>query len=481
MEGIIIFGYIFSVSVICLFAMVQLYLIVQYRRSKSKKLSALPLSPFPKVTIQLPVYNEKYVVGRLIDAVAKIQYPTDKLEVQVLDDSDDETRSIIKNSVEKWREKGLNIHQIRRPNREGFKAGALQYGLEQATGEFIAIFDADFIPNEDFLHKTLPHFKGKTGMVQTRWGHINKNYNLLTRIQAFALDAHFTIEQSGRLHSGRLINFNGTAGVWRKQCIEDAGGWKATTLTEDLDLSYRAQLKGWQFQYLEETVSPGELPTIVPSIKSQQYRWNKGAAETARQSIPNILKSRLSIGSKIHGIAHLMNSSVFLWLFIAAVTSVPLILIKQTTTQHWIWNWSGVFVIGFVIIALFYWTASKGIDPNASWKRFIKEFPAFMTLTSGLSFHNSLAVSEGYLGIKTPFIRTPKFNISRKGDPIKNDAYLKKSVSPLVLIEGLLSMYFVSGIILGVYYQEFGFLPWHIMLAIGFGFVFYRSIIPFTR
>ena len=189
----------------------------------------MPLSHFPKVTIQLPVYNEKYVVGRLINAVAKIQYPTDKLEVQVLDDSDDETRSIIKNSVANWREKGLNIHQIRRPNREGFKAGALKYGLEQATGEFIAIFDADFIPNEDFLHKTLPHFKEKTGMVQTRWGHINKNYNLLTRIQAFALDAHFTIEQSGRLHSGRLINFNGTAGVWRKQCIKDAGGWKATT------------------------------------------------------------------------------------------------------------------------------------------------------------------------------------------------------------------------------------------------------------
>lgn len=481
MEGLIIFGYIFSVSVICLFAMVQLYVIIQYNRSKTKGATVLPLTKFPKVTIQLPVYNEKYVVARLIDAVGNIQYPKDQLEVQVLDDSDDETCSIIENSVVKWKEKGLNIHQIRRPSREGFKAGALQYGLEQASGEFIAIFDADFIPNEDFLYRTLPHFEENTGMVQTRWGHINKNYNLLTRIQAFALDAHFTIEQSGRLHSGRLINFNGTAGIWRKQCIVDAGGWKANTLTEDLDLSYRAQLKGWKFNYLEDTVSPGELPTIVPSIKSQQYRWNKGAAETARQSIPNILKSKLSLGTKIHGIAHLMNSSVFLWLFIAAITSVPLILIKQSTNDHWIWSWGGVFVFGFIIITLFYWTALRSIDKKASWKHFIKDFPAFIVLTSGLSLHNSIAVSEGYLGIKSPFIRTPKFNLKKKKESIKDDAYLKVSVSPIVFLEGLLSVYFISGILIGIYFREFGFLPWHLLLAIGFGFVFYKSLMPFTK
>ncbi len=481
MEGLIIFGYVFSVSVICLFAIVQLYLIIQYKRSKPKAQKTSALSYFPQVTIQLPIYNEKYVVGRLIDAVGNMEYPKDKLEVQILDDSDDETQTIIENAVKEWKQKGLNICHIRRPTREGFKAGALQYGLEQSSGEFIAIFDADFVPKKDFLYQTLPQFEAQTGMVQTRWGHINKNYNLLTRIQAFALDAHFTVEQSGRLHSGRLINFNGTAGVWRKQCILDAGGWKATTLTEDLDLSYRAQLKGWQFNYLEDTVSPGELPTIVPSIKSQQYRWNKGAAETARQSIPQILRSKLSIGTKIHGIAHLLNSSVFLWLFIAAMTSVPLILIKQSTNDHWIWSWSGVFVIGFAIIALFYWTAAKGIDSKASWKNFIKDFPAFMTLTSGLSLHNSLAVSEGYLGIKTPFIRTPKFNISGKGSTLKGDPYLKISVSPLVFVEGLLSLYFISGILLGIYFREFGFLPWHIMLAIGFGFVFYRSLIPFSK
>ena len=481
MEGLIIFGYIFSVSVILLFAMVQLYLIIQYKKSHSKKPEILPLTNYPHITIQLPIYNEKYVVARLIDAVGNIDYPRDKMEVQVLDDSDDETRSIIEKEVKVWSAKGLNIQQIHRPTRAGYKAGALQFGLEQASGEFIAIFDADFVPERDFLLRTLPHFHERTGMVQTRWGHLNKNYNLLTRIQAFALDAHFTIEQSGRLHSGRLINFNGTAGVWRKQCILDAGGWKATTLTEDLDLSYRAQLKGWQFNYLEDTVSPGELPTIVPSIKSQQFRWNKGAAETARQSIPHILKSKLSLGTKIHGIAHLLNSSVFLWLLIAALTSVPLILVKQSSGEHWMWSWSGVFVIGFAIIAVFYWTASKGIDPKASWKHFLKDFPAFMTLTSGLSLHNSLAVSEGYLGIKTPFIRTPKFNISGKKDQLKKDPYLKISVSPLVFLEGLLSVYFISGIFLGIYFREFGFLPWHLMLAIGFGFVFYRSLFPFAK
>ncbi len=481
MEGVIIFGYVFSISLICLFALVQLYLIIQYKKSKGTKTEITPLSQLPNVTVQLPVYNEKYVVARLIDSIGNLYYPIDQLEVQVLDDSDDETQSIIASSVAKWKAQGLSIHHIRRKSREGFKAGALQYGLEQASGEFIAIFDADFIPKPDFLQQTLPHFQVNTGMVQTRWGHINKDYNLLTRIQAFALDAHFTIEQSGRLHSGRLINFNGTAGIWRKQCILDAGGWKANTLTEDLDLSYRAQLKGWKFNYLENTVSPGELPTIVPSIKSQQYRWNKGAAETARQSIGDILKSRLSLGTKIHGVAHLMNSSVFLWLFIAATTSVPLILIKHSMNDHWLWSWSGIFIFGFLVITLFYWTATKGINPKSSWITFVKDFPAFIVLTSGLSLHNSIAVSEGYLGIKSPFIRTPKFNIKRKEKQLKNDPYLKFSLSPVIFLEGLLSLYFIAGIITGIYLQEYGFILWHLMLALGFGFVFYRSLVPFSK
>lgn len=477
----IIIGYVFSISVICLFAVIQLYLIAQYRKSKATKTHVKDLGNFPMVTIQLPVYNEKYVAERLIEAVCKISYPKDKLEIQVLDDSDDETKSIIRKLVEEWQEKGFDIIQLRRTSRTGYKAGALQAGLESAKGEYIAIFDADFIPESDFLQKTLPGFDKNTGMVQTRWGHINKDYNILTRAQAFGLDAHFTIEQSGRQHSGRFINFNGTAGVWRKACIIEAGGWQHDTLTEDLDLSYRAQLKGWKFRYLEDTASPGELPTLVPSIKTQQYRWNKGAAETARKCIPELLRSKLSLGTKIHGVAHLLNSSVFLWLFIAALTSVPLLLVKHSMPEYWLWSWSIIFVFGFLVITLFYWTASRGLDPKGSLVSFLRNFPTFIALTSGLSLHNSIAVSQGYLGIKSPFIRTPKFNIREKKDAVKGHEYLQFAFSPIILFEGLLSIYFLSGIVLGIYLQEFGFLLWHLILAIGFGFVFYRSLIPYHK
>ncbi len=481
MEMVIVIGYVFSISVICLFAVIQLYLIIQYNRSKSNKPDIRTLEAFPVVTIQLPVYNEKYVVKRLIEAICNIHYPKDKLEIQVLDDSNDETESIIRDAVQKWNKKGFDIKQLRRPHRTGFKAGALQDGLQSAKGEFITIFDADFIPETDFLEKTLPYFDEKTGMVQTRWGHINKDYNILTRAQAFGLDAHFTVEQTGRQHSGRLINFNGTAGVWRKSCIIDAGGWEYDTLTEDLDLSYRAQLKGWKFRYLEGTTSPGELPTFVPSIKSQQYRWNKGAAETARKCIPNLLKSNLSLGTKIHGVAHLLNSSVFLWLLIAALTSVPLIFVKHSMPEFWLWKWSVLFLFGFAVITLFYWTASKGINPKESVLSFLKNFPTFIALTSGLSLHNAIAVSQGYIGIKTPFIRTPKFNIKGKKDEVNDHTYLHFSFSATILLEGLLSLYFLSGIVLGIYLLEFGLVIWHLILAIGFGFVFYRSLIPYGK
>ncbi len=475
---VIVFIYLISISMICLFAGVQLYLVFQYRKSKKSKRQPKPLKDHPFVTIQLPVYNEKFVVERLLNAVASLDYPKDRLEVQVLDDSNDETSGIIQKAAKHIRKKDITINHIQRKTRTGYKAGALQHGLEHAKGEFIAIFDADFVPGKDFLKNTLPYFEENTGMVQTKWGHLNKDYNLLTRIQAFGLDAHFTVEQSGRFHSGKFINFNGTAGVWRKKCILDADGWKADTLTEDLDLSYRAQLKGWKFTYLEDTTSPAELPTIVPSIKSQQYRWNKGAAETARQSVPNIIFSKLSLGTKVHGVAHLMNSSVFIWLLIAAISSVPLLVIKQRMPQLWFWNWSTLFLFGFVAITLFYWTAARGNDPKLSWKSFLRDFPTFIALTSGLSLHNSIAVSEGYLGIKSPFIRTPKFSIEGKKYLITGNDYLKYSFSPVILLEGFLCIYFIAGILLGYSLQEYGFVIWHLLLAFGFGFIFYRSLRP---
>lgn len=481
MELVIVVSYIISISIVCLFAAVQLYLVLQYHKSKRRHQEHQELKNFPYVTVQLPIYNEKYVVKRLLDSVLTLDYPKDRMEIQILDDSDDETSEIIAVVIQSLLSKDIRLEHIQRKQRKGFKAGALQYGMKKAKGEFIAIFDADFVPAPDFLKKTLPHFKENVGMVQTRWTHINKNYNLLTRVQAFGLDAHFTVEQAGRFHSGKFINFNGTAGVWRKKCIEDAGGWKSNTLTEDLDLSYRAQLKGWKFVYLEGTTSPAELPTIVSSIKSQQYRWNKGAAETARQSIPRILRSKFSLGTKIHGITHLLNSSVYIWLLIATLCSVPMILIKESVAGWWIWNWSAIFLFGFVAITIFYWTASRGANQKASLLSFLGEFPAFIALTSGLALHNSIAVSEGYLGIKTPFIRTPKFNLGTKKTPLKKNEYLEFSFSPLILLEGFLCLYFLAGIVLGFWLKEYGFVLWHLLLTGGYGFVFYRSLRPAVR
>jgi cellulose synthase/poly-beta-1,6-N-acetylglucosamine synthase-like glycosyltransferase len=274
----------------------QLHLTWIYLKAKKRKPAITPeFINFPTVTIQLPIYNEKYVVERLLDAVSLFDYPKEKLEIQVLDDSTDETTEIILKKIESMRPLGLNFKLIHREQRVGYKAGALDHGFHIASGEFIAIFDADFIPPPDFLNKTLPYFiNEKVGVVQTRWGHINKDYSILTQLQAFGLDAHFSIEQTARSAAGSFINFNGTCGVWRKTCITDAGGWSNDTLTEDLDLSYRAQLRGWKFEYLEDVETKGELPVIMPAIKSQQYRWNKGAAETAKKNFGNVLRSSLS-------------------------------------------------------------------------------------------------------------------------------------------------------------------------------------------
>ena len=291
-----------ALSFIFLYSLSQLNLVYIYRKAKKNK--KIPSSAiisedyeYPQVTIQLPVYNELYVVERLIDATAKFEWPADKLEIQVLDDSNDVTVEVIERKVKQWQEKGVDVQQIRRADRKGFKAGALQYGLSIAKGEFIAIFDADFVPQPDFLKNSVPHFEQdeKIGVVQTRWGHINEKYSMLTKLQAFGLNTHFFVEQNGRSQGGHFLNFNGTAGIWRKQCIEDAGGWKADTLTEDLDLSYRAQLKGWQIFYTPDIVALAELPAAMGAIKSQQYRWTKGAAETSKKVITKSTEGQATV------------------------------------------------------------------------------------------------------------------------------------------------------------------------------------------
>lgn len=481
MEWFIIVGYGLSLFIICLFSLGQFNLAWHYRRaSKTKKENLKAPNEYPFITVQLPIYNEKYVIERLIDAVASFDYPKGKLEIQILDDSNDETVEIVAAKVQEYSAQGLDIKQVIRPERIGFKAGALQYGLKIAKGEFTAIFDADFIPSPDFLKSTIKGFVTKDiGMVQTRWGHINQDYSFLTKVQAFGLNAHFTIEQKGRLAAGSFINFNGTAGIWRKECILDAGGWCHDTLTEDLDLSYRAQLKGWKFEYLENVVSPAELPILIPAVKSQQYRWNKGAAETAKKNLGNVFRSNMGFSHKVRAAFHLLNSSVFLFLLVSAILSIPMLYIKEgNPTLSLLFDLGSVFIIGFVAMSIFYWFSAKATNPKYTFSYFAIQFPAFLSYSMGMALHNSIAILEGYLGIKTPFIRTPKFNVLKKGDSWKGNVYLKSSITFLTICEGLLALYFVFGIFSGISLGDYGLVLFHLMLASGFGYVFIISLKP---
>lgn len=484
MELVVVILYSLALLMIFLFSLGQLNLSWHYRRARQKKNNVtsdgMPVMLWPHVTVQLPVYNELYVIDRLIDAVAALNYPKEKLEIQVLDDSTDETVGAIARKIEVIRKQGIDIRHVQRPDREGFKAGALKYGLEIARGSLIAIFDADFVPKPDFLMATVPYFADKeTGVVQTRWGHLNKNYSLLTKLQAFGLDAHFSVEQTGRSEAGSFINFNGTAGVWRKACIEDAGGWSSETLTEDLDLSYRAQLKGWKFKYLEEVEAPAELPILMSAVKSQQYRWNKGAAETARKNLGQVLRSGIRLENKIHAIFHLFNSSIFVCLLLAAMLSIPMLYIKFLNPDfNLIFNLGSVFLLGFFSIGYFYWVAAKRMEPTGTWKYFVRTFPFFLTVSMGLSLHNALAVLEGLFGYRTPFVRTPKFNVTDSVKKWKGNIYVKNKIDLMTIMEGILSIYFIFGIAFGIHLQDFGLILFHLMLAAGFGSVFYYSVRP---
>ena len=473
-----------------MYALAQLNLLYNYLSSKKKREHCETFdlknpTEVPFVTVQLPVFNEMYVMERLLDNIALLDYPKDKLEIQVLDDSTDETVHSTKAHIEKLAASGLDIKHITRENRVGFKAGALKEGLEIAKGEFIAIFDADFLPQPNWLKRTVPYFKDEeVGVVQTRWGHINGNYSLLTKIQAFALDAHFTLEQVGRNSKGHFINFNGTAGVWRKECIIDAGNWEGDTLTEDLDLSYRAQLKNWKFKYLEDVETPAELPIVISAARSQQFRWNKGGAENFRKMLWRVIKSNnISAKTKIHGLLHLLNSSMFLSIFVVAILSIPMLYIKNEYAhlRDYFYVMS-FFIISTIIFFVCYWFMYKNIYGSGFKKFFsyIGMFFTFFSIAMGFSLHNSIAVIEGHVGKKSEFVRTPKFNIRKFKDNWKNNKYLRKKLSSNVIIEGLLMLYFGFGLysafIVGDQGGDFGLFPFHLMLCIGFGYVFFKSL-----
>lgn len=478
LNEIVLILYSICLLVIFSYTMIQGQLLWNYLR-RDKEEESPSLNNYPFVTIQLPVYNEKYVVERLIEAVSKIEWPFDKLEIQVLDDSTDETLGLIKSKVDSLKQTGLNIEHIHRENRTGYKAGALEYGSQMAHGEFIAVFDSDFIPNPDFLKKTVPQFNDeRIGMVQSRWGHLNSDYSLMTRIQAYALNAHFTIEQKGRNASGLIMNFNGTAGIWRKKCIEDAGGWQHDTLTEDLDLSYRAQLKGWKFKYLEDVISPAELPVVLSAFKTQQFRWTKGSAETSRKHLGTLWKSGLSIKEKIHSSAHLLSGFVFISIFLLAVLSLPVLYIKNTESSYEVVYWIfAAFSAGLIVWFLLYYFANADKESeNNTWLKRAGIFPVFLSMSMGMSLHNSIAAIKGYMRIDSPFIRTPKFNILNSKQSWKNNSYLFKSMSAFSIVEGILALYFLAGFFLAVKFNDYGLLPFHLMLVFGFGSMFFYSV-----
>jgi len=473
--------YVLPLCYITIYCLLQFHLLITYSRTRRHEVEAPILNGSrPFVTIQLPIYNEQYVVNRLIDNITQLNYPKERFEIHVLDDSTDETVQLVQTKVKEYEQKGFNIKHIRRSDRSGYKAGALRDAMPYAKGEFIAIFDADFLPKSSFLIDTMAHFQNPdVGVVQTRWEHLNQDYSILTELQAFQLNVHFTIEQRGRMAGNYLLQFNGTAGVWRRESIDSAGGWEADTLTEDLDLSYRAQLKGWEIVYLENIVSPAELPVEINGLKSQQFRWMKGGAETAKKMLPTIWKSKLALNQKIHASVHLLGSSVFLCVFCIGVFSVPLAFLigGMSISTHYFW----LFFISLLAVIQVYYVANVG---NAWPKesrikmlvKFIFLFPIFLSLSMGLSLHNSIAVLQGLVGKKSAFIRTPKFNIKTITDKLNSHSYIQKKISKITILEGLFALYFIIGLIGSIYAESYYFILFHALLAVGYSTIFILSI-----
>lgn len=477
--------YLLSAGIILLYSLIQFQLLFIYlKRPKGIESCVLPneTERWPTITVQLPLYNEPLVVERLMASILKLNYPSDKLFIQILDDSTDTTTTLAANYLKCFDNAGIKAELIHRDHRSGFKAGALENGLASVHGEFIAIFDADFIPGPDFLRKTLPYFSAdpKIAVVQTRWGFYNENYSVLTALQAFQLNVHFKIEQVARAKGGFFLQFNGTAGIWRKEAIYDAGGWEHDTLTEDLDLSYRAQLKGWRIKYLEHLVTPGEIPIELNGYRSQQHRWMKGGAETARKILPLLWKSSLPTPIKIHGTFHLLAGSIYFLLLVSALSSIPLLIL---------WPYSpisastlSVFALGLSIVAILFYNANNHTPAQTFSKyflfKFIWIFPVFLILSMGLSLHNSIAVIEGWLGKKTSFVRTPKWNLTTLKPGFLSHEYPKKKANIQSWAEATFALSFALAAGFGLYYHNYVFFVYHLMFAFGFGYVFWRTMNP---
>ena len=476
-ETLTLAAYFFVLIILAVYGWHRYSLVYLYMANRHKDpRPAGPLSPLPVVTIQLPLYNEMYVAERLIEAVCRIEYPRELLEIQVLDDSTDETCEVADLAVRRFAAQGHDIKYLHRTNRVGYKAGALEEGLKSARGEYVAIFDADFIPTPDFLTRLMPHFAdAKVGMVQARWGHINQDYSLLTKIQAILLDGHFILEHGGRHRGGRFFNFNGTAGVWRRTAIDDAGGWQHDTLTEDLDLSYRAQLRGWQFVFVPGVIAPAEVPVEMNAFKSQQHRWAKGSIQTCRKLLPRILRSKLPFGVKAEAFFHLTANFNYILMCVLSVLMFPSMVIRYNM------GWYEMILIDVPLyfaatfsFCNFYMVCQREI--HTDWRARLKYVPFLMSVGIGLSVNNTRAVFEALFNKPSEFTRTPKYRIEADGDEWVGKRY-RQSVAVQPLVELALGLYFTATVFYALANGIYGTLPFLVLFQVGFLYTGLLSIV----
>jgi cellulose synthase/poly-beta-1,6-N-acetylglucosamine synthase-like glycosyltransferase len=470
--------YFLVLSILAVFGAHRYFMVYLYYKNKKNVLKPeRQFDKLPLVTIQLPMYNEMYVAERLIDAVVKMDYPRDLLEIQVLDDSTDETVAIASRRVEYYKKQGIDISYLHRQNRKGYKAGALEEGMKVAKGEFIAVFDADFVPHKHFLTNTIHFFtSANIGMVQLRWSHLNRNFSLITNLQSIFLDGHFMIEHTARNRSGRFFNFNGTAGIWRKAAILDGGGWQHDTLTEDLDLSYRTQMKGWQFIYLPEYSVPAELPVDVVAFKAQQHRWAKGSIQTAKKLLPKIFRAPLPLRVKVEAFFHLGANMAYLLMVPLSISILPVVLIRRDM------NWGQMFVYDVPLflmatasVGAFYIVSQKELYSN--WTQAFKYLPLLMGLGIGLSINNSFAVMEALLNKESEFVRTPKFGIEKKSD--NNWAAMKYKGNKnllITMIELALGFYFTFAVITCIAEGIWLTLPFLMLFQYGYLYISFLSL-----
>ncbi|HEX8892737.1 MAG TPA: cellulose synthase family protein [Terriglobales bacterium] len=472
--------YFVLMVVLAFYGMHRYQLVYLYYKHRKNKTTDPPsrFAQLPKVTIQLPIFNEQFVVDRLVDCVCKMDYPADKLEIQVLDDSTDETVEVARGVVECYAAAGHNITYHHRTNREGFKAGALDAGLKTATGEFVAIFDADFTPHPDWLEKVIHHFADpEVGMVQTRWTHLNRNYSFLTEVEAILLDGHFVLEHGGRSRAGVFFNFNGTAGIWRRKAIDDAGGWEHDTLTEDTDLSYRSQLKGWKFKYLEDVECPAELPIEMTAFKTQQARWAKGLIQCSKKDLPKVLRADISRREKIEAWYHLTANISYPLMIVLSTLLMPAMIIRSYQ------GWFQMLVIDLPLflastfsISSFYLVSQKELFPK-TWLRTFLYLPPLMALGIGLTITNTKAVLEALIGKQTAFARTPKYRVVTKQDKNVAARKYRKRLGFVPYVELAIGTYFALTAWYAISVENYFTVPFLVLFVFGYWYTGLMSLL----